>query len=101
MPVGLLRARRQPSTRRQGPILRPAEVPQTARRKIQMLLNDDYQFILRNDLTTFTERAFYELNPQTTFKPAPHVEVITTKLEAVWKGEIRRLIINLPPRHLK
>lgn len=69
--------------------------------RIPMLLNDDYNFILRNDLTAFTERAFYELNPQTPFKPAPHVEVITTKLEAVRKGRLCRLVINLPPRHLK
>jgi len=66
-----------------------------------MLQPEDYQFVLRNDLMAFTERAFYELNPQTAFKAAPHIEVITTKLEAIRRGEIRRLIINLPPRHLK
>ena len=30
-----------------------------------------------------------------------HVEVITAKLAAVYRGEIRRLIINVPPRYLK
>jgi len=30
-----------------------------------------------------------------------HIEVIAAKLAAVWEGKIRRLIINLPPRHLK
>ena len=30
-----------------------------------------------------------------------HLEVIAAKLTAVQQGEIRRLIINLPPRHLK
>ena len=30
-----------------------------------------------------------------------HVEVIAAKLTAVRQGKIRRLIINLPPRHLK
>jgi len=30
-----------------------------------------------------------------------HVEVMTAKLAAVYRGEIRRLIVNLPPRYLK
>ena len=30
-----------------------------------------------------------------------HLEVIAAKLTAVREGKIRRLIINLPPRHLK
>lgn len=30
-----------------------------------------------------------------------HIEVIAAKLEACRRGEIRRLIINVPPRHLK
>jgi hypothetical protein len=30
-----------------------------------------------------------------------HLEVIAAKLTAVRQGKIRRLIINLPPRHLK
>ena len=30
-----------------------------------------------------------------------HLEVIAAKLTEVRQGKIRRLIINLPPRHLK
>jgi hypothetical protein len=30
-----------------------------------------------------------------------HLEVIAAKLTAVREGKIRRLIINLPPRHVK
>ena len=66
-----------------------------------MLSVPEYRYILRNDLMSFVERSFYELNPQTAFKPAPHIEVIVSKLEACRRGEIRRLIVNLPPRHLK
>ena len=50
---------------------------------------------------SFVHRSFYELNPDTVFKPSPHIEAIASKLEACRRGEIRRLIINLPPRHLK
>ena len=61
----------------------------------------EYTHILRHDLTSFIHRAFYELNPQTAFLPAPYIELIASKLEACRRGEIRRLIINVPPRSLK
>jgi predicted phage terminase large subunit-like protein len=57
--------------------------------------------ILRSDLGYFAERCFYDLNPQTVFLTNWHLEVIAAKLSAVREGKIRRLIINLPPRHLK
>ncbi len=61
----------------------------------------EYAYVLRQDLPSFIERAFYELNPQTPFLLGHHIEMIATKLEAVRKGLIKRLIINLPPRGLK
>jgi len=61
----------------------------------------EYQYILRRDLMSFIERSFYELNPRAPLLPAPHIEVMASKLEAVRRGDIRRLIIALPPRHLK
>ncbi len=66
-----------------------------------MLSPEEYQFILRRDFTSFIERAFYELNPQTRLLLGAHIEFIATKLEACRQGRIKRLIINLPPRHLK
>src|SRR5947208_4156970 len=57
--------------------------------------------ILRSDLGYFAERCFYDLNPQAAFLTNWHIEVIAAKLTAVREGKIRRLIINLPPRHLK
>jgi predicted phage terminase large subunit-like protein len=57
--------------------------------------------ILRSDLGYFAERCFYQLNPQAPFLTSWHIEVIAAKLAAVREGKIRRLIINLPPRHLK
>ena len=61
----------------------------------------EFAFILKHDLTSFIERSFYELHPGHQLDLAPHIEVIATKLEAVRRGEIKRLIVNLPPRHLK
>src|SRR5467141_556708 len=65
------------------------------------LLPREYKEILRSDLGYFAERCFCELNPQAAFLPNWHIEVIAAKLAAVRAGRIRRLIINLPPRHLK
>jgi len=61
----------------------------------------EYEALLRQDLSTFAARCFYELNPQTELVVNWHLEVIAAKLTAVRQGKIRRLIINLPPRHLK
>src|SRR5438445_5831870 len=57
--------------------------------------------ILRSDLGYFAERCFYDLNPQAAFLTNWHLEVLAAKLTSVQEGRIRRLIINLPPRHLK
>ena len=50
---------------------------------------------------SFVERAFMELNPQTEFLSAPHIEVMAAKMEDCRTGNIKRLIVNLPPRSLK
>src|SRR5437667_64077 len=60
-----------------------------------------YKEILRLDLGYFAQHCFCELNPQAAFLTSWHIEVIAAKLAAVREGKIRRLIINLPPRHLK
>src|ERR1700746_1506341 len=61
----------------------------------------EYDAILRSDFGFFAQRCFCQLNPQTTLATNWHLEVIAAKLTAVREGKIRRLIINLPPRHLK
>jgi predicted phage terminase large subunit-like protein len=66
-----------------------------------MLSADDYRYFFQRDFMSFIERSFYELNPQTPFFRAPYIELIATKLEAVRRGQVKRLIINLPPRQLK
>src|SRR5437762_2317104 len=65
------------------------------------LSHREYEAILRSDLGYFAERCFCNLNPQAAFLMNWHIEVIAAKLAAVREGKIRRLIINLPPRHLK
>lgn len=65
------------------------------------LTAEEFEVLLRRDLMTFIERSFRELNPETNFIFSPHLEVLASKLEQCCRGEIRRLIINLPPRALK
>jgi predicted phage terminase large subunit-like protein len=61
----------------------------------------EYQTILRNDLTSFVQRSFYELNPQGIYLSSPYIELICSKLEACRRGDTTRQIFNLPPRTLK
>ncbi|MDR6303301.1 putative phage terminase large subunit-like protein [Nitrobacter vulgaris] len=57
--------------------------------------------ILRNDFAGFVRRSFRTLNPGSTFVPNYHINAIAYQLERIRRGEINRLIINLPPRYLK
>ena len=57
--------------------------------------------LLRDDFASFAAWCFRELNPRTRFAMNWHFEVMAGKLAAVREGRIRRLIISVPPRHLK
>jgi predicted phage terminase large subunit-like protein len=59
------------------------------------------QALLADNLTSFTEFAFSVVRPGITFKRNWHFDAVTHKLSQVASGEVRRLIITLPPRHLK
>ena len=57
--------------------------------------------LARQSLYFFVVRAFSTLNPGEAFIPAWHVDAICTALEDVYEGETTRLLITVPPRHLK
>src|SRR6185312_3337256 len=59
-----------------------------------------YAELLGNDLYAFTHRSFLELE-QSKFHLNWHLEVLAAKLEDVRCGRCKRLIVNVPPRHLK
>ena len=56
---------------------------------------------MRADFYTFMLRCFSELNSGASFLPSWHIEVLAAKLQGVRDGRTRRLIVNIPPRHLK
>jgi predicted phage terminase large subunit-like protein len=59
-----------------------------------------YAHLLRNDLNAFLHRSFLEFEA-VEFHHNWHIEVLAAKLEDVRLGRCRRLILNVPPRHLK
>jgi len=60
-----------------------------------------YDTLLRRDFVSFAQRCFCELSPRTAFLMNWHIEIIAAKLATVRMGQIRRLIINMPPRYPK
>jgi predicted phage terminase large subunit-like protein len=57
--------------------------------------------ILRNDLAAFTQRCFQTVVPGQPYLPNWHIDAMTHHLELCRLGEIRRLLISVPPRNLK
>lgn len=57
--------------------------------------------LYRSHFPAFLRFAFRDLHPQQNFVDAAHIHVLADYLTRVAKGEIKRLIINMPPRSLK
>jgi predicted phage terminase large subunit-like protein len=55
----------------------------------------------RRSLRHFIEAAWPLVEPATVFVPGWHIDAIAELLEAATRGEIKRLVINIPPRHMK
>jgi predicted phage terminase large subunit-like protein len=60
-----------------------------------------FRAVLRHDFTVFVRKVFATLESGRPFDSDWHLEAIAYKLERVRRGEIKRLIINMPPRSLK
>ena len=56
--------------------------------------------IAERSLVEFTREFWHYIDP-VPFRTNWHIEAIGEHLEAVSRGEIRRLLINIPPRHCK
>jgi predicted phage terminase large subunit-like protein len=59
------------------------------------------QHVLRTDFSAFLEKTFSTVSPGQIFYPNWHLDAIAYALERVAKGEIKRLIVLVPPRNLK
>jgi hypothetical protein len=62
---------------------------------------DLLQAALRSDLGVFIHRAFLTLHPGGEYLPSWHVDAMAYRLMQMRQGALNRLIITVPPRHLK
>ena len=59
------------------------------------------QLRAESDLYEFVKQAWHVVEPGVEFIHGWHLELICNHLQAVTEGEVRRLLINIPPRHAK
>ena len=64
-------------------------------------LEQAHDAILRKHFDFFLRRSLMTLNPGQAYLPNWHIQAIAYQLERIRRGEITRLIINMPPRNLK
>ena len=60
-----------------------------------------YGALLRQDFSTFIGKTLETVDPGASYIPNWHIDLIAEHLEAARRGEITRLMINMPPRSLK
>jgi predicted phage terminase large subunit-like protein len=60
-----------------------------------------FNALMRRDFRAFTHKVFATLSPGQLFINSWHLDAIAWHMERVRRGEIKRLIINMPPRSLK
>ena len=65
------------------------------------LSEKEYYALLRTDLSAFIHRTFQTVCPGETFIPNWHIDTIAYHLQQCLSGDIKRLVITLPPRSLK
>jgi hypothetical protein len=81
---------------RQAEIQAPPNQFQKGNRKM-----NNMERALRQSFEVFVRKVFRDLHDGETLGQEPYLEYLCHELEQVAKGETRRLVINLPPRHLK
>jgi len=54
---------------------------------------------LRNDFPSFVRKSFRETHPKKL--AGPYIDYASFKLEEIVVGSTTRLVVNVPPRHLK
>lgn len=57
--------------------------------------------IYRSSLSYFIQRSFYIVNQGTNYLHNWHIDALSEALSEVYRGNITRLIVNMPPRYLK
>lgn len=66
-----------------------------------MIEREESRRLGRDNLYEFVKQCWHVIEPGVLFVPSWHLNCICEHLEAVSRGDIRRLLINIPPRHSK
>lgn len=77
------------------------EERRAAKIRLRELLVEKHARILAKDLRRYARDAWPIVEPATEFIPNWHIDAICDHLTAVSRGEIRNLLITMPPRHMK
>ena len=60
-----------------------------------------FNALLRNDLHAFVQKVFQTVSPNDKYLDNWHIRAICEQLRRIAAGETKRLIITMPPRHMK
>src|SRR6202045_3960316 len=82
------------------PTQNPSPKPRGNATEIEDTLDSD-RIILRNNLRLYIREAWHVVEPSTVYLENWHMDLIAEHLEAVTAGQIKRLLINMPPRYAK
>lgn len=83
---------------------------QTSNAQLKLVSDPSFYYTLKlekerraaeRSLHEFTRQAWKIIEPGTPFVDGWHLEAISEHLEAVVAGDIKNLLINIPPRHMK
>lgn len=66
-----------------------------------MVDKETFDALCRQKLNVYAARSIREIEPSIDYKHNWHIDCVSEHLQAVWDKEIKRIIINIPPRTLK
>jgi predicted phage terminase large subunit-like protein len=70
-------------------------------KELEQLVLEEKLYKAGSSLSSFLQLAWPIIEPNHPFVPGFHIDAICEHLEAVNKGQIKNLLINIPPRHAK
>ena len=68
---------------------------------LEQIAKEQLRRAAQANLYEFVTHSWPSVEPGVPFIPSWHIQIICEHLEAVSKGQIQRLLINIPPRHSK
>jgi predicted phage terminase large subunit-like protein len=70
-------------------------------KRLDPLIDLDRALVKKGGLKKFIELSWHQIEPAKEFMPGWHIDALCEHLEAISKGELSRLIINIPPGCMK